>query len=190
MNESYLAHHGILGQKWGVRRYQNKDGSLTDEGRKRKYYRDRTSRQMKYVDDVNHVVNSLSDNERRLLGMRKGETQWIEDNAREETSSNILKTFIQKYGDTPVSMLEIWDDGTDIGQIAIATDPKYRGTGVTSKNIEAAVKWFNSKKNTKIKDLQWNNLKENKVSGQIAEKHGFGELETDDLWEYRVMRKK
>jgi len=29
----YLAHHGILGQKWGVRRYQNSDGSLTQEGR-------------------------------------------------------------------------------------------------------------------------------------------------------------
>lgn len=30
---SYLAHHGIEGQKWGVRRWQNKDGSLTPEGR-------------------------------------------------------------------------------------------------------------------------------------------------------------
>lgn len=32
--EDYLAHHGILGQKWGVRRYQNYDGSLTALGRK------------------------------------------------------------------------------------------------------------------------------------------------------------
>lgn len=31
----YLAHHGILGQKWGIRRYQNPDGSLTEEGRRR-----------------------------------------------------------------------------------------------------------------------------------------------------------
>ena len=33
--EESLEHHGILGMKWGIRRYQNKDGSLTAEGKKR-----------------------------------------------------------------------------------------------------------------------------------------------------------
>lgn len=33
LREDELKHHGIQGQKWGVRRYQNVDGSLTPEGR-------------------------------------------------------------------------------------------------------------------------------------------------------------
>lgn len=35
MERSELKHWGIKGMKWGVRRYQNKDGSLTPEGKKR-----------------------------------------------------------------------------------------------------------------------------------------------------------
>lgn len=35
VSESELYHHGVKGMKWGVRRYQNPDGSLTDKGVKR-----------------------------------------------------------------------------------------------------------------------------------------------------------
>lgn len=35
LQHSFLCHHGIKGMKWGVRRYQNKDGSLTEEGKLR-----------------------------------------------------------------------------------------------------------------------------------------------------------
>ena len=42
-----LYHHGVKGQRWGVRRYQNKDGSLTNAGKKRRSF-DR-GEQKKYV---------------------------------------------------------------------------------------------------------------------------------------------
>ena len=35
MTSNELYHHGIKGMKWGVRRYQNKDGTLTKAGRKK-----------------------------------------------------------------------------------------------------------------------------------------------------------
>lgn len=35
MKRSELCHHGILGQRWGIRRFQNEDGSLTPDGARR-----------------------------------------------------------------------------------------------------------------------------------------------------------
>ena len=37
----YLEHHGVMGMRWGVRRYQNPDGSYTDLGRRHYGYTDR-----------------------------------------------------------------------------------------------------------------------------------------------------
>lgn len=183
--EDHLEHHGILGQKWGVRRYQNKDGTRTAEGKKLEHYRRRTIRELKNVDDVNKIVASLPREEQLALGVGRDDKEWIPKDRRAEISSNIAKTFIEYDGDEPVSMLEIWDIGDGKADIALATNPKYRGTGVTSKNIKAAVDWFNSGNNKEFDQLQWNNLKMNPKSGQIAEHYGFGDYDEDDKWEYR-----
>lgn len=54
MSDYYLCHHGIKGMKWGVRRYQNKDGSYTAAGKKRRQsYEDRVRQKMKDYDEAN-----------------------------------------------------------------------------------------------------------------------------------------
>lgn len=47
-----LKHHGILGMKWGIRRYQNKDGSLTPEGRERLGLNNKTKTKDRFGDDI------------------------------------------------------------------------------------------------------------------------------------------
>lgn len=38
LSDYCIAHHGIKGQKWGIRKYQNEDGSLTELGKQRYNY--------------------------------------------------------------------------------------------------------------------------------------------------------
>lgn len=64
----YLAHYGIKGMKWGVRRYQRKDGSLTAAGKKRRKAKTKNlvQRGRDYVKDI-------------VAGFKEGFQQGLQD---------------------------------------------------------------------------------------------------------------
>lgn len=59
--EQYLVHHGIRGQKWGIRRFQNKDGSLTSEGKKRYDAYNESDRLKKNISSANSKLNAAGE---------------------------------------------------------------------------------------------------------------------------------
>jgi len=65
----YLEHFGILGMKWGVRRYQNEDGSLTPEGTTK--YRPASKRETKILENLNRIKNEDKSRMSRMSARQK-----------------------------------------------------------------------------------------------------------------------
>lgn len=177
-----LYHHGILGQKWGIRRFQDKNGRLTSEGKERYMYANRARRAAKTKSDMDKLYNTLSDEDKKLLGDEKASKEWL----TLEEGEFVIKRFLKKYGDVPVAALDIMTS-TKNGHlnVAIMTNPNYRGSGEASKLAKQGYDWF--RKNADkygAYSLDWSAYSKNKASIHIAEKTGFvyNKKASDDEW--------
>ena len=68
--ETIIYHHGIKGQKWGIRLFQNKDGSLTQKGRKR-YRPNKTDEAMFGKKGAQRVANRRNKGDSRSMALAK-----------------------------------------------------------------------------------------------------------------------
>lgn len=67
----YIAHHGVKGMRWGVRRYQKPNGSLTAAGKKRYSRKDKWSEDAKTASQIKKKsVNQMSNAELKKINER------------------------------------------------------------------------------------------------------------------------
>lgn len=111
MDNQHLTHAGIKGMKWGIRRFQNKDGSLTPEGKKR-YGVDDSDSSEDYKSARSKSVRKMSDQElRAALNRVQMERQYAQLTAVEKSAGRkwvesvlaeggkeIAKSLMTEYG--------------------------------------------------------------------------------------------
>ena len=141
MNELY--HHGIKGQKWGVRRYQNPDGSLTSLGKKKlkngvEHLRDNGTKSIKkagkFIKKHESEIKTYHENSKRIESMSDQEIQRrIRRLENEKKLKELEKPKVVKGADTAKKIL------SNSGVAAASTVLTAAGVYAVKKAIEK--KW-------------------------------------------------
>ena len=188
ISQDYLMHHGVKGMKWGVRRYQNADGSLTSAGQKRLYKK---------------VKRAKSDNKRRELIKEHLNSAYVNERnkALEDFRSHVKKNAeydvkmdieVEKLADKmakPVYEKELKKWRESIGEPserdkdklyeAVKYDDVYWKAEKQIKNKNPQYK-----NNAKQQDALWKDYtkKNKKVVDSIVGKYGEKKVTDSDIW--------
>ena len=154
----YLEHSGVLGMKWGIRRYQNKDGTLTEAGRKRaaKLAAKYNKLVEKKDSSENNTVNSKTSTKKKSIKDMTNEElsaaisrKKLENDYKEAYPTKQVKkgdSFVKKVGGIFINDMVV-PAVTDIGKQVLKS---YMAKGVNKAlNLEGDSKVYanNKKKN-------------------------------------------
>lgn len=158
MANNELAHWGIKGMRWGIRRYQNKDGSLTPAGKKR------------YNEEMERA-----ENERKEL------------NRKQRTNAKIRKlNALQDANAELKKRLQEESDALDPKKVAAKEKAEAKAEKKARKLIEKAEK-AELKKLKKAEEAEEAELKALKKAEEEAEKHHKQAVENSKTKSYKDM---
>ena len=167
---SELFHYGVKGMRWGVRRYQNKDGSLTPLGKR--HYLDQNSVREAFRTEkgVQKVVDSFSKEDRAKFGFDDDKEKYSTKAQAEATVKRFIKTHDKKI----TAFMDIYWEETGNYGIAVGTHKDHRGKGYQKQLMKKAKKWVEKHiDQIDAKYLDWLARPDNKSSIALAEQAGF-----------------
>lgn len=165
--DNYLAHYGIKGMRWGVRRFQNEDGSLTEEGKRR--YKIKEKMLQLYDEDRKSSSNRAKEWDKIAKGYDASSKEGLEKYLKEQFGNDWTDS---KY------MKDVWeiDDPHKWAKENIVKSQKLYAEDAKAYR-QSAAKALKDYKDLKIRDLSDISDKEYNEFIKILRSYGYTDAE-------------